>query len=355
MMDPLFSLELLNVAALVALGLMGGILGGFVGGGGAFVMVPGLMGLGGEALVAVGSNLLHRFGRMATSVRRRQALRRVDLRLLLVLGVPSVLGIEVGRSITTLLKDRGGRAASDFYVSVVVVLALGAVTHMLVRDLWISRRPAVVRPSLSIKGVMQRLRPLQVPPVIRFPASNVVVSLWLVLGIGFVAGVLGGSVALGGFLTLPAFIYLLGAPASVAIATDLSLVLLMGAYGAVTFASRGHVDLHATLLLYLGSIPGFHLGLLGTRLLRETPIRIATCLVLALVGLSRLIAMPVICSDGGWWVLGPRTAAVLRSTSIGVLFGTGALIIALVGGAVLRAVLTRGAYCTLNDLSAEED
>ena len=354
MMDPLL-IEPLNVTAIVAIGLMGGIMGGFVGGGGAFVMVPGLMGLGSGALVAVGTNLLHRFGRMATSSRRRRALRRVDLKLLVLLAIPSVLGVESGRGVTTLLEDRWGRAAAELYVSIVVILVLGAVTHMLVRDLWFNRRPAAASRPLTVKGMMQRLRPLHVPPVIRFPASNVVVSLWLVLGIGFVAGLFGGTIALGGFLTVPALIYLLGTPASVAIATDLSLVLLVGAYGTVTFAARGCADVHATLLLYLGSIPGFHLGLLGTRLLRETPVRVVTCLVLAFVGLSRLIALPVVGSDGGFWTLSDNVATVLRGASLVALFGTGALVIVLVGGAVLRALLTRGAYCTLNDVSVEED
>src|SRR5512147_1107838 len=92
-----------HVAGLVALGLIGGVVGGFVGGGGAFVMVPGLMSLGADGLVAVGTNLLHRLGRMATSQRRRNALHNVDRRLLLVLAVPSLLGVEAGRVVTTSL------------------------------------------------------------------------------------------------------------------------------------------------------------------------------------------------------------------------------------------------------------
>ena len=345
----------LDVAGLVALGLVGGILGGFVGGGGAFVMVPGLMGLGADGLTAVGSNLLHRLGRMATSRRRHGALRRADPKLLILLALPSVAGVELGRGATTMLCARYGRAVADLHTSGVLIVVLGLVTYMLVVDLWRSRRPTSVAKPLSVKGVIRRLRPLWLPPVIRFPASNVAVSLWLVLAIGFIAGWFGGTIALGGFLTVPALIYLLGMPASVAIATDLSLVLVIGAYGTIAFALGGHVDLRATLLLYLGSIPGFHLGMLGARLMRETPIRIATCLVLGLVGLSRVLALPTICADAGWSTLGQSLRVVLRVASLTAIFGAGALVVALVGGVVVRSAWTRSGHGLAHDLGGEED
>jgi uncharacterized membrane protein YfcA len=347
--DPLI------VVGLVALGLIGGTLGGFVGGGGAFVMVPGLMGLGSEGLVSVGSTLLHRLGRMATSKRRHSALRRVDPKLLGFLAAPSLVGIEVGRGVTALFKAHCGRAAADLYVSAVVIVVIGAVTLMLVTDLWRSRYPAPIPRPLSVKGVMQRLRPLHVPPVVSFPGSNIVVSLWLVLGIGLVAGWFGGTIALGGFLTVPALIYLLGTPASVAIATDLSLVLVMGLYGTIAYAARGYVNLHATLLLYLGSIPGFHLGVLGTRLMRQVPIRVVTCLMLGLVGVSRLLALPLICADCRWFVLCGGAHSALRIASLAVIFGAGAFVLVLVTGTVLRATWSRTDSCTLNDMYGEED
>jgi uncharacterized membrane protein YfcA len=351
----LVPVESVSVVGLVALGLVGGILGGFVGGGGAFVMVPGLMGLGVNGLTAVGSNLLHRLGRMATSKRRHGALRRADLKMLALLALPSVAGVEVGRGVTSLLGASYGSAVADMHVSAVIIVVLGAVTHVLVMDYWRSRRRAPLARPLSVRGVMRRLRPLRMPPVIQFPASNVVVSLWLVLAIGFVAGWFGGTIALGGFLTVPALIYLLGMPASVAIATDLSLVLIVGAYGTVTYAVRGQVDLHATLLLYLGSIPGFHLGMVGTRLMREAPIRIASCIVLGLVGFSRLLALPILCADAGWSTLGPGIRVVLHAASLATLFGAGALVVALVGGVVARAVWTRSAHSLGHDMSGEED
>jgi uncharacterized membrane protein YfcA len=348
-------LDPIGVAGLVALGLVGGILGGFIGGGGAFVMVPGLMSLGSEGLVSVGTNLLHRLGRMATSARRRAALHRVDLKLLLVLAAPSLAGVEAGRVASALLRARFGRAAADLYVGVVVIVVLTAVTRMLLCDLLRSRRRTPAPRPLSMKGVMQRLRPLHVPPVIRFPTANVVVSLWLVLGIGFVAGWFGGTIALGGFLTVPALIYLLGAPASIAIATDMSLVLIVGVYGALSYAARGHVDLRACLLLYVGSILGFHLGALGTRLVREGPVRVVTCVVLGLVVVSRLLALPLTCAAGGWIALTGRVQAVLHAASLVALFGGGALVVALVLGAVVRAAWVHPRLGVLEDVSGEED
>jgi uncharacterized membrane protein YfcA len=351
----LLAADTASVVGLVAIGLAGGILGGFVRGGGAFVMVPGLMGLGSEGLSAVGSNLLHRLGRMATSARRRKAFARADRKLLLLLTLPSLVGIEVGRGSAALLRARFGRGATDLYISVVLVLFLGAVTRMLARDLLLSRQPAPARRPSSVKTMIERLRPLHIPPMIRFPASNIVVSLWLVLGIGFVTGWFGGTVALGGFLTVPALIYLLGAPASIAIATDLALVLLVGSYGALTFAARGWVDLHATLLLYVGSIPGFHLGMLGTQLMREMPIRVATCVVLGLVGLGRLLDLPVICADAAWFALGSDVRLVLHTASNCVVMVGVAAVFVLVAGVAIRAAWTRSAHSALGDESGDED
>jgi uncharacterized membrane protein YfcA len=344
-----------TVVGLIAIGLAGGILGGFVRGGGAFVMVPGLMGLGSEGLTAVGSNLLHRLGRMATSARRRKALGRADLKLLLLLALPGLAGVEVGRGSAAFLRARLGRGATDLYISVVLIVFLGAVTHMLARDLWRSRYPMPVRRPSSVRGMIERLRPLHVPPMIRFPASGIVVSLWLVLGIGFVGGWFGGTVALGGFLTVPALIYLLGAPASTAIATDLALVLVVGTYAGLAFAARGWVDLRATLLLYVGSIPGFHLGMLGTRLMREMPIRIATCAVLGLVGFGRLLDLPVICSDAAWFDLGARGRLVFHTASNCVVLAAAVAVFALVAGIAIRAAWTRSAYSALGDEAGEED
>ncbi|MBI5477516.1 MAG: sulfite exporter TauE/SafE family protein [Deltaproteobacteria bacterium] len=343
------------MVGLVALGLIGGILGGFVGGGGAFVMVPGMMSLGGEGLASVGSNLLHRLGRMTTSARRRAALRRVDWKLLVLLAIPSVAGVEVGRLASAVLRARLGPAAADLYISVVVIVVLAAVARMLVRDLLSSRRRPPAASRLSLKGVMQHLRPLHVPPVIRFPVSSVVVSLWLVLGIGFAAGWFGGTIALGGFLTVPAMIYLLGAPASAAIATDLALVLIIGVYGTVSFAARGHVDLRATLLLYFGSIVGFQLGMLGTRLVREVPVRVVTCVVIGLVVVSRLLALPLVGAAGGWFALGGGTRTALHVASLVALFAGGALLVVMVVGAVVRAVWDGAAHDAYGAVGGEED
>jgi hypothetical protein len=256
--------------------------------------------------------------------------------------------------VSALLRARFGRAAADLYVALVVIAVLTLVTRMLLLDLLRSRRSHAGRPH-SVKGVLQRLRPLHVPPVIRFPTSNVVVSLWLVLGIGFVGGWFGGTIALGGFLAVPAMIYLLGAPASIAIATDLSLVFIIGAYGAISYAARGYVDLRATLLLYLGSILGFHLGMLGTRLVREEPIRIVTCAVLGLVVVSQVVALPLTCAAGGWLALGAGARTALKVASLVALFGGGALVVAMVVGAVVREAWTRAGFGGLDGVSEEED
>jgi len=81
----------------------------------------------------------------------------------------------------------------------------------------------------------------------------------------------------------------------------------MGAYGALSYAYQGFVDLRLTMLLYLGSLVGIHLGVYGVKVVREKYIRLVTSLIILLCVFSRVIAIPVYLRQlgvidyaGGW-------------------------------------------------------
>jgi len=92
---------------------------------------------------------------------------------------------------------------------------------------------------------------------------------------------------------VPAMIYVFGVPTAVATGTELYLAMFMGAYGALSYAYQGYVDIRLTLLLYLGSLLGIYLGVYGVKVVKERYIRIVTGLIIVLCVMSRAIAIPV--------------------------------------------------------------
>jgi len=125
--------------------------------------------------------------------------------------------------------------------------------------------------------------------------------------VGTATGYLAGTIGVGGFIGVPAMIYVFGVPTAVATGTELFLAVFMGGYGALSYAYQGFVDLRLTMLLYLGSLVGIHLGVYGVKVVNEKYIRVVTSLIILLCVFSRVIAIPVylrqlrcLNMDAGW-------------------------------------------------------
>jgi len=129
--------------------------------------------------------------------------------------------------------------------------------------------------------------------MIHFPVADVRVSLWIILIVGFATGYLAGTIGVGGFIGVPAMIYIFGIPTAVAAGTELFLAMFMGAFGALNYAFEGFVDIRLVVLLYLGSLLGIFIGAYGTKTVKEAIIRLVTGLIILLCVISRGIAMPI--------------------------------------------------------------
>ena len=81
---------------------------------------------------------------------------------------------------------------------------------------------------------------------------------------------------MGGFIGVPAMIYVFGVPTAVAAGTELYLAMFMGGWGALNYAYLGFVDIRLTMLLYLGSLVGIYVGAYGVKVVKERMIRIVT-------------------------------------------------------------------------------
>lgn len=105
--------------------------------------------------------------------------------------------------------------------------------------------------------------------------------------------------------------------------TELFLAVFMGGYGALSYAYQGFVDLRLTMLLYLGSLVGIHLGVYGVKVVNEKYIRVVTCLIILLCVVSRVIAIPVYLRQLGYLNMDAGWDAMFNLTSKFFLFASG--------------------------------
>ena len=297
-------LHLMAALEMILLGFIGGILSGFIGSGGAFFMTPGMMNIGVHGPVAVGSNITHKFGKAMMGAKKHSELGHVDKKLGILMVFTSFAGISIAAKIMDWMFQVGGStkgkdlgAHANLYISLIFVLFLSIVSISMLRDALGKRKDDTAGPSRKIADLLSRLR---LSPMITFPVADVRVSLWLILGVGLAVGYMAGTIGVGGFLGVPAMIYVFGVPTAVAAGTELYLAQFMGAWGALNYAFRGFVDIRLTLLLYLGSLVGLYIGAYGTKVVKEVMIRLVTGVVILLCVVSRAIAIPMYLRQLGW-------------------------------------------------------
>src|SRR5512146_3445746 len=117
-------LNLLSISFLFVMGFIGGLVSGFLGSGGAFVLTPGMMSLGVPGTVAVASNMCHKFPKALVGSIKRYKYGQVDIKLGLIMGVFAEIGVQVGIVLQKYILDTWGQAGSNLYVSFVFVLVL---------------------------------------------------------------------------------------------------------------------------------------------------------------------------------------------------------------------------------------
>jgi hypothetical protein len=356
MTEMFIQLNMMIALQVVTLGFIGGVLSGFIGSGGAFFMTPGMMNLGVPGVVAVGSNITHKFGKAMMGSKKHGEMGNVDRKMGFCMLLTAAVGIRVAVWISTVLFAAGGDshgasssgaqdAPANLYISVVFVSVLTLVALSMLRDIIRSAQSEAAGPSRQISEYLSRLK---LPPMIDFPTADVKVSLWVVLTVGLATGYLAGTIGVGGFIGVPAMIYVFGMPTAVAAGTELYLAVFMGAFGALNYAYEGMVDLRLTLLLYLGSLIGVYVGAYGTKVVKEVVIRLVTCLIILLCVVSRAIAIPMYLRQLGWVSLDPAWDAYFNGASKALLFVSGISGAAVILTAVVRAYIQRrGVHATL--------
>jgi uncharacterized membrane protein YfcA len=248
-----------NVLLILFMGIAVGFISGMFGIGGGFLMTPLLIFIGISPAVAVASVAGHIAASSfsgAISYWRRRAL---DPTLALILLAGGLTGTTAGVLLFTLLRKLGHL---DLTIGLSYLILLGTVGAMMiaesVRAILRARegRPTEIRrpgSHLWIHGL---------PLKMRFKTSKIYVSVIPICGIGFVIGFIGAIMGIGGgFLLVPALIYLIRVPTGVVIGTSMVLTLVTMAYATVIHAATNHlVDALLALILMIGGVIGAQFG-----------------------------------------------------------------------------------------------
>lgn len=319
-----------NVAFLLFVGFVGGMVSGFIGSGGAFVLTPAMMSMGVPGIVAVASNICHKFPKALVGALKRRKFGHVDLKLGLILGMSAEFGMIYGADVQQRIKASLGDAGSNLYVSGAFVIVLAIVgTWVMLDAVKVYRRgPGHEEEVTRLARWVQQVRWLGP----RFYSAGAKAHIpWLItLPIGFATGMLAATIAVGGFVGVPAMHYVLGLPSMMASATELVIAFVMGLGGTIMFGWSGFVDLRLAMIILAGSLFGIQLGAIGTTYVRPYMVKVVMGTIMILVLFSRGFIIPVYLSELGWTApLAAGTMALLRQVSFWI------MVCALVSGAAI--------------------
>ncbi len=277
-----------NMFLIFGMGAAVGFLSGLFGVGGGFLLTPLLIFSGIPPAVAVASTTAQVVASSFSAALSYWRRRLIDFKLAGVLVVAGVIGSSIGVTIFTLLRRSG---QLDLIISVCYVTFLGLVGGLMLTESLRAiidakrGRPAPLRRP-GQHGWMHRL-----PFKMRFKRSRLYVSVVPILVIGAGIGILGSLLGIGGgFILVPALIYILRVPTSVVVGT--SLIQMIGTMAVATLlqAANNHsVDGVLALILMVGGVIGAQFGArLGARLGGELLRAMLALLVLA-VGIRFLV------------------------------------------------------------------
>lgn len=329
----------INIFLLAFLGLAVGVVSGFVGVGGGFLMTPLLIILGFPAHLAVGTSLTWVVGNSIIGTLRHRQLGNVDMKLGILMIVGTMCGVEVGVRILNWTRNMGLADEVVLSVSICMLLIIGVYTFWETRQRKAKlddmlRRKEKLPPDVRAVSISSKLQRINIPPMIHFAKSRVTISLWLVLAIGFLIGILAGLIGVGGgIIIVPLLVYLIGLPSFMAVGTSMFQIVFPAAWGCARHTMSGNVIIFAAFTTLLGSCIGIQFGALITRYVRGISMRYVLASSILLCVLGSILKLIDILSQGAiiW----------LQTGVVAVTFGGLGLIMVMIIGLFTMAVRYR--------------
>ena len=273
-----------NWPFLVLLGATVGFVSGLFGIGGGFLMAPILIFLGIPPSVAVASQASHVVASSTSGVISYTSQKAVDYRMGAIMAVGGVLGALVGVELFRYLRLLG---QADLAVALAYLLFLGAIGTLMLYE---SLGQILRRVRGEVLPHKERRRPLWLyglPLKMRFPRSGLYISAIPPFGLGVFAGVLSAIMGVGGgFILVPAMLYVLRMRAQVVVGTSLLQIIVTTAVTTILQAGRNQtVDIVLSTILLLGGVVGAQYGARLSGRFRAEELRAALGVIVLLVGI----------------------------------------------------------------------
>jgi len=281
----------INFFLVIGIGGMVGFLSGLFGVGGGFLLTPLMMMIGIPPAVAAASDSNQIVASSASGAFGHWRLGNVDMKMGLIILAGGVAGGTVGVHLVHYLRAMGN---FEFVMKMVYVLMLGTIGgSMFVESLRTLRRAQTMESFDTDEGEMNQPGLSRIfsrlPLQMNFTKSHLRTSAIFPFFIGFTVGVLAALLGVGGgFIMVPAMIYIIGMPTITAIGTDLFQIVMTSANVTLQQAITNHtVDIGLALTLLMGSVVGAQFGVRASKYLRGEQIRI----LLSIIVLAMMIKL----------------------------------------------------------------
>ena len=287
-----------NIFVILGMGSVVGFLSGLFGVGGGFLMTPLLFFIGVPAPVAVATEANQIVASSVSGVLAHWRRGNVDFKMGLILVVGGALGSSIGVCLFTFLRGLGHidvviRLAYVAFLSIIGALMLAESVRAMLRRK--NRTPPKRHHHYWVHGL---------PFKVRFRRSRLYISVLLPIAIGFLAGILAAIMGVGGgFLMVPAMIYLLGMPTVMVVGTSLFQIIFVTANVTVLQAVNNQtVDVVLAMLLLVGAVFGAQLGARASSKLQGEHLR--SLLALVVLGVCAKLAYDLIAVPPDLYSLG---------------------------------------------------
>jgi len=240
-------------ALYLIVGFSVGILGGFFGIGGAFILTPLLHILGISMVNAVATGLAFTLAVSTLGGIKHYFAGNVSLKIVLYVGFISLLGVSVSQPLVIHMEKLN---VADFYIrsAFIILLVLFGILTLLPQKKGSSEG--------NTHSIMEKLK--KIPPLVELePGEHI--SFWILLAISLFVGFLKGFLGVGGgFVLVPLFMLVMNLKPSKAAGTSLMVLTISSIYAVALYLLSGMVLFTVLALLVLGSLLGVNIGVTAT-------------------------------------------------------------------------------------------
>jgi len=279
-----------NAVVIVVLGFLVGVLSGMFGVGGGFLTTPLLIFYGIPPTVAVASATTQITGASVSGVMVHMRRGGLDLKMGGVMVVGGLFGSFVGAALFRVLQTTG---QIDVVIGLLYVVILMWIGSLMLKDALVALGYVGPKSEAETKPPRHNRWVASLPGRWRFYSSGLFISPIAPLTLGFGAGVLTVFLGIGGgFILVPAMIYLLSMPARIVIGTSLFMVLCVSGATTMVHALTTHaVDIVLAALLLVGGVVGAQYGAILTTRIKPDLLRLALAVIILIVGLRMLLGL----------------------------------------------------------------